>query len=154
MTSRRRDDPECQPALRDGSLGAARRRPRELYEARPVQVPARVGTTSSPDTSSATPFQGEFEQRAAGAQGQGPGGHFGSDQTLREQLCQRIADDPRLAGVAIEVSVDEQVLTLSGSVPDAQARDLLLEHAVGLGLSSVRDELRVAAPAARTGRRR
>jgi putative membrane protein len=140
--------PGTSPPIRDeGAVGAARRKPRELYDAAPS---GETGTPGDPPRRDA-PFRGEFEQRASGPQGTGQAGLFGTDASVREQFCKRIADDPRLAGASVEVAVEDHVLTLAGDVDDPAARDLLLDHAHRLGIADVRDCLRVGTQGA-TGR--
>jgi hypothetical protein len=137
MTARRSGSAAA--SIREDAGGAARRRPRELYDAGPPPDSDAPVDSTSPDV----PFRGEFEQRARGPEGTGQAGRFGSDASVREQLCQRIADDPRLAGTQVELVVDTQALTLSGDIADPAVRDRLLEHARALGISEIHDSLRV-----------
>lgn len=129
------------PARDGGAANAVRRMPRELYDAGassgslpPVDAPRREA-----------PFRGEFEQQSRGPGGAGQGGRVGSDASLREQLCRRIAEDPRLVGTEVVVVIDAQALTLSGEVAGPARRDWILEHARGLGIGQIHDSLRVVA---------
>lgn len=117
---------------------AARRKPRELYDADAPASPA-----SPDDAPRNTPFRGEFEQRTRGPKDAGQAGRFGSGASLPEQFNQRIAEDPRLAGTQVDVVIDAQALTLSGEIADPAVRDRFLEHARALGIEEIHDSLRL-----------
>jgi hypothetical protein len=140
MARRRRGDAAPPRPPRDGGASdAARRKPRELYDAGAAPSTGSAIEAAARDT----PFRGEFEQRSRGPGGEGQHGRFGSDESLREQFCRRIAEDPRLAGTVVDVAIDAQALTLSGDIAVPAARDWILEHARGLGIGEIHDTLRL-----------
>jgi hypothetical protein len=50
--------------------------------------------------------------------GRGPKGYVRSDERLRELVCERLTDDPRVDASAVEVEVKGGEITLSGEVAD------------------------------------
>ena len=109
--------------------GPRRRRPRELYDATPPSGPDSAGDRTVKEAA----FVGEFEQRARGPEGTGQAGRFGSDQAIRDELCRRIAEDPRLNQTRVELVVNQQVLLLSGRIAGPEARKLLESHKIDMG---------------------
>jgi BON domain len=140
VRSRRSDNAAPPRVAREGGAAeASRRGPRELYDA-----VASAGPGDPPDDASRdTPFRGEYEQHGRGPEAAGQSGRLGSDASLRQQLCQRLAQDPRLAGAPVDVAVDGRALTLSGEIVEPAVRDWILEHARGLGIEDIHDSLRV-----------
>jgi hypothetical protein len=50
--------------------------------------------------------------------GRGPKGYTRSDDRLREDICERLTDDPHIDASDIQVEVDKGVVSLSGNVGD------------------------------------
>jgi hypothetical protein len=90
-----------------------------------------------------------------GFRGVGPRGYRRSDESIRDELCNVMAQHPDLDAGDIDVRVVEGAVTLSGSVPDRHARRLA-EDIVGSigGVSAVRNELRVRSSSVTDGPRR
>jgi hypothetical protein len=77
--------------------------------------------------------------------GRGPKGYKRSDDRIREEICDRMTDDPVLDASEIEVEVTEGEVTLSGSVAsrDQKRRAEDIAEAIG-GVKDVTNQLRVA----------
>jgi hypothetical protein len=76
--------------------------------------------------------------------GIGPKGYVRSDERIRELVCDDLMDDPWLDASAIEVTVRDGEVTLSGNVDSRNAKRLaeyLAEHAGGV--KHVQNNLRV-----------
>jgi osmotically-inducible protein OsmY len=65
--------------------------------------------------------------------GRGPKGYARSDDRVREDVCDRLTDDPRLDASEIEVAVSNGEVTLSGTVGDRGARRYAEELAERIG---------------------
>jgi len=76
--------------------------------------------------------------------GRGPKGYKRSDDRIREELCDRMTDDPVLDASEIEVEVTEGEVTLSGSVAsrDQKRRAEDIAETIG-GVKDVTNQLRV-----------
>jgi len=76
--------------------------------------------------------------------GRGPKGYKRSDDRIREEICDRMTDDPVLDATEIEVEVTEGEVTLSGSVAsrDQKRRAEDIAEAIG-GVKDVTNQLRV-----------
>ena len=75
--------------------------------------------------------------------GRGPKGYARSDDRLRELICERLTDDPRIDASEIHVEVKDQTVKLSGSVPDRRTKyevEDLVEHC---GATDIDNQLRV-----------
>jgi hypothetical protein len=93
---------------------------------------------------------GDAMAMAAGLQGRGPKGYSRSDDRIREDVCERLMDDPHLDASAIEVAVKGGAVTLTGAVDSRRDR----QHAEDLagrirGVSGVHSSLRVTLRPAR-----
>jgi osmotically-inducible protein OsmY len=77
--------------------------------------------------------------------GHGPKGYNRSDDRVREDVCDRLSDDPRIDASDIEVSVSDGEVTLSGTI-----RDRILKRRVEdvvddiSGVKNVQNNLRVS----------
>jgi hypothetical protein len=67
---------------------------------------------------------GNGDARAMGAsfQGRGPKGYSRSDDRIREDVCERLIDDPHLDASAIDVAVESGDVTLTGTVDSRRSR--------------------------------
>jgi BON domain len=75
--------------------------------------------------------------------GRGPKGYARSDDRLREVICERLTDDPRIDASEIHVEVKEQTVKLTGSVRDRRTKyevEDLVEHC---GAKDIDNQLRV-----------
>jgi osmotically-inducible protein OsmY len=75
--------------------------------------------------------------------GRGPKGYARSDERLREMICERLTDDPRIDASEIDVEVTNQKVKLTGSVPDRRTKyevEDLVEHC---GAQDIDNQLRV-----------
>jgi osmotically-inducible protein OsmY len=71
-----------------------------------------------------------------------------TDAALFRTIQKRLLEDDSLDSVAIAARVDKGAVFLSGSVPDAELRELALEIARATpGVTSVQSQISVAAPA-------
>jgi BON domain-containing protein/SPW repeat-containing protein len=87
------------------------------------------------------------QEPARGAEsyrGFGPRGYQRSDEQLRNSICERMTDDPRLDAREIDIHVQDGEVTLQGTVPDRWAKSVAesLAESVG-GVRDVHNQLRV-----------
>lgn len=101
---------------------------------------AREGAWS--DESDWSPEQ--ESERAEGYRGRGPKGYTRSDERLRETICERLTDDPRIDASDIEVDVQEQRVTLRGSVSDRRTKYAVEELVENAGAREIDNNLRVS----------
>lgn len=81
--------------------------------------------------------------------GKGPKGYKRSDERIKEEVCEVLARNPRIDASDIEVSVDDALVTLSGTVSSKEIRraaEMAIENISGI--DDVKNELRIkkAAP--------
>ncbi len=101
------------------------------------------GSTSSYGRSQSQSFVGGI-QGGQTFRGKGPKGYRRSDDRIREEVSDRLMDDPEIDASDIEVSVSEGTVTLSGNVNDRRIKhraDDLVENV--LGVKDVENKLRV-----------
>jgi osmotically-inducible protein OsmY len=77
--------------------------------------------------------------------GRGPRGYTRSDERLLETICERLTDDPRIDASDIEVQVQQQVVTLRGSVDERRTKYAVEELVENAGARDIQNELRVIA---------
>lgn len=76
--------------------------------------------------------------------GKGPRNYRRSDERIREDVCERLREDPRLDASGIDVEVRNREVTLSGTVTDRQSRRRAEELSEGVsGLAHVENRIRV-----------
>jgi osmotically-inducible protein OsmY len=75
--------------------------------------------------------------------GRGPKGYLRSDERLREAICDRLTDDPRIDASEIEVDVKGQTVTLRGAVDDRRTKYAVEELVEGCGAREIENQLRV-----------
>jgi osmotically-inducible protein OsmY len=76
--------------------------------------------------------------------GRGPKNYSRSDETIREDVCERLAVDHHLDATNIEVSVSDGVVTLAGTVSDRNAKRLAEDLSDFVrGVRDVQNNLRV-----------
>jgi len=88
------------------------------------------------------PYQGRGRER--GQERTESSGYVRSDERIREEVCDRLTDDPSLDASSIEVKVKNGEVTLSGTVDSRRAR----RHAEDLseevsGIKHLQNNLRV-----------
>lgn len=86
--------------------------------------------------------RGDQARRAGGPhRGRGPAGWRRNDEAIREEICELLAEDPRLDASGLEIEVKDGEVTLKGharSRPDALHAETIVAH-VG-GVRGVRNE--------------
>jgi hypothetical protein len=88
--------------------------------------------------------QGQSQQRRSG---NAPKGYKRSDDRIREDVCDRLSERWDVESMAIEVSVSNGEVTLSGSVPERGMKFRAESISDGVsGVSEVHNQLRVAQP--------
>lgn len=75
--------------------------------------------------------------------GLGPKGYTRSDERLRETICDRLTDDPRIDASEIEVDVQDQRVTLRGSVSDRRTKYAVEDLVESTGAREIDNNLRV-----------
>jgi len=76
--------------------------------------------------------------------GLGPRGYTRPDSRIRDDLCDRLTEDPYLDASDIDVAVSGGAVTLSGTVADAAAQRRAQQHAAAVaGAATVRNNLRI-----------
>ena len=76
--------------------------------------------------------------------GRGPKGYTRSDDRIREDVCDRLSDDPRLDASDIEVNVSDGEVTLMGTVSARDAKRRAEDCAEDVsGVKNVQNNLRV-----------
>lgn len=114
----------------------------------------RGGTTG--DSYFADPGWGarasDFRDRPGEFRGRGPAGYRRSDERIREDVNDRLTDDPFLDATGIQVSVKECEVTLDGTVRSRQCKRQAegLAEAVS-GVAHVQNNLRIRAGEQGTG---
>jgi hypothetical protein len=90
--------------------------------------------------------------RTGGMAGKGPKGYVRSDERIREDVCDRLTDDPDLDASSIDVQVKNGEVTLSGTVGtrwDRRHAEELLDDVSGT--KHVQNNLRLQAGEERGG---
>jgi osmotically-inducible protein OsmY len=90
-------------------------------------------------------------QQDAGHSGRGPKGYRRSDDRIREDISDRLMDDPFIDASEVEVKVDGSEVTLSGSVDSRASRRRAEDLAERVsGVTHVQNNLRVSSGAETT----
>ena len=77
--------------------------------------------------------------------GRGPKNYRRSDDRIREDVCERLTDDDHVDASGMEVSVQDCVVTLSGSVDDRDMKRRAEDIAESVhGVRDVQNQIRVA----------
>jgi hypothetical protein len=89
------------------------------------------------------PYGGGFGQSQ---RGKGPVGYQRADERIREDVCDRLTDDPEIDASGIEVTVKGCEVTLAGTVPDKRSKRMAEDCAERVqGVKDVQNQLRVQA---------
>jgi uncharacterized protein (DUF2267 family)/osmotically-inducible protein OsmY len=84
------------------------------------------------------------QMRAGEHRGRGPKGYIRSDERIREDVCQRLTDDPWVDASEIEVAVSNFEVTLSGTVENRETRRRAEDCAENVrGVTHVQNNIRV-----------
>lgn len=90
----------------------------------------------------------EFEhQREPSFAGRGPKGYRRSDERIREDVCDRLGDDPRVDATDIDVTVKDGEVILAGTVRSREEKRRSEDMAETIsGVRDIQNNLRVARP--------
>lgn len=113
-------------------------------ETRPAQLLGGSGGDYGGHDLLAAGEDASFSQRGANQRGRGPRGYARSDERLREDICERLTDDPDLDAGPLEVRVLEGKVMLDGTLPQRWMK----HHAENLvaqcrGVREVENNIRV-----------
>lgn len=75
--------------------------------------------------------------------GVGPKGYQRSDERLKEMICERLTDDPRIDASDVSVEVRQSAVKLTGTIPDRRTKYAIEDLIEQLGASDVDNRLRV-----------
>jgi hypothetical protein len=75
--------------------------------------------------------------------GRGPKGYERSDARVREIICERLTDDPRIDASDVSVEVTQNVVRLSGSVDDRRTKYAIEDLIERCGVKDIDNQLRV-----------
>jgi osmotically-inducible protein OsmY len=75
--------------------------------------------------------------------GRGPKGYERSDARVREIICERLTDDPRIDASDVSVEVTQKVVRLSGSVDDRRTKYAIEDLIERCGVKDIDNQLRV-----------
>jgi len=94
---------------------------------------------------------GSWQERRAGEfRGRGPRGYRRSDERIRDDVCQRLTDDPHVDATDVDVTVKDREVQLSGTVQtrsEKRRAEDIIEHVAGV--RDVINGLRVSSSPAR-----
>src|SRR5437868_14493003 len=86
----------------------------------------------------------EDRVRRPGFRGLGPKNYQRSDERIREEVCERLTDDDYVDASGIEVSVEQGVVLLAGSVDDRRTKRRAEDVAESVrGVKDIQNQLRV-----------
>ena len=87
----------------------------------------------------------DLESSRPSYRGRGPKNYQRSDERIREDVCERLAEDHDVDATDIEVTVSGGVVVLTGSVGERQAKRIAEDLAESVrGVRDVENNLRVA----------
>jgi hypothetical protein len=91
-----------------------------------------------------TPYRGRLDEPGVDYRGLGPRGYTRSDERIREDVCDRLSDDPLVDASDVEVSVSHSEITLSGTVSSREQKRRAEDCADDVpGVMHVQNNLRV-----------
>jgi hypothetical protein len=141
-------DPDHYPRAPRYTEGGWRDPDTEAYHAggRPRGRGERRGWTERATDEVASWFgdEGARRRREADHRGKGPRGYRRSDERIRDDVCDRLIDDPEIDATDITVTVREGEVTLDGHVDSRWARRAAEDCAEAVsGVQHVQNNLRV-----------
>jgi hypothetical protein len=86
---------------------------------------------------------GQSSEQFRGHRGKGPKGYTRSDERLKEIICERLMDDPRIDASDITVDVTGQRVTLTGTVESRLIKYQVEELVENCGVQDVTNNLRI-----------
>jgi osmotically-inducible protein OsmY len=93
----------------------------------------------------------EMDAQDRGHRGRGPKGYVRSDERIREDVCDRLSDDPMVDASEVEVAVAGGEVTLAGTVNSREERRRAEDCAERVsGVSHVQNNLRVSSTSSTT----
>lgn len=75
--------------------------------------------------------------------GRGPKGYERSDERLREIICERLTDDPRIDASDVHIEVKDKVAKLTGQVPDRRTKYEIEDVVEHCGVKDIDNQVRV-----------
>jgi osmotically-inducible protein OsmY len=75
--------------------------------------------------------------------GRGPKGYSRSDERLKEIICERLTDDPRIDASDVTVEVQQGVVKLTGAVPERRTKYQIEDLIERCGAQDVDNQLRI-----------
>jgi hypothetical protein len=79
--------------------------------------------------------------------GRGPRGYRRSDERLKELICERLTDDPRIDASDVSIEVKDQVVEISGAVDNRRTKYEIEEIVESFGgVQDIDNRLRVRSP--------
>jgi hypothetical protein len=90
---------------------------------------------------------GFTEGATGGFRGRGPKGYERSDERLREIICERLTDDPRVDASDVHIEVKDKVAKLTGQVPDRRTKYEIEDVVEHCGVKDIDNQLRVRSKA-------
>jgi len=102
------------------------------------------GRDFSGDTYGAT-YGWERDRGRPSYRGLGPKNYRRSDDRIREDVCERLAEDDRIDASDLEVHVQDSIVTLTGSIADRDMKRRAEDVAESItGVRDVQNQVRVA----------
>jgi len=113
-----------------------------FFEHNASRTDAKQKIAVSPDLGSSARIAAHYAR--ASYRGRGPRGYRPSDERLREIICERLTDHPRIDASDVEIDVQSGIVHLSGAIPDHAMKQALLELVGQIyGVSGVVDRINV-----------
>jgi len=95
-----------------------------------------------PNYSGGSINQGSYQQTSYS--GRGPKGYKRSDESIKEDVCESLCDNPALDATNIEVDASDGIVTLSGKVPDRSMKRAAEDCAENCrGVEDIRNEIQI-----------
>ncbi|MDY0066671.1 MAG: BON domain-containing protein [Steroidobacteraceae bacterium] len=126
------------------------------FGAAPGAYMSGAGTWGAPGCAGMDVFSSRRERLPEGGRipsgrpsyrGLGPKGYERSGERLREIICERLTDDPRIDASQVSVEVDAKTVKLTGEAPDRRSKYAIEELVERCGAQDVDNQLRVRARA-------
>lgn len=86
---------------------------------------------------------GESEGSQQSFRGRGPRGYERSDERLKEIICERLTDHPRIDASDVSIDVNQKVVKLTGAVDDRRMKYEIEDVVEQCGVTDIDNQLRV-----------